>query len=281
MEDIEDTYGTRKRFRFIEAAVVDNKPQRILDVGCGVGKVSLELARRFPGIEIVGVDVDQASIEHARRSLPLENARFLHIAELAPDERFDLVIASEVLEHVENPEEFLRALRKNLTEQGRLVLTVPNGYGPFEILSLVQGILQITGIHGLLRAAKRLLFPLRVVTQESLVTHANSPHINFFSFLALLRLIAKTGYEVQAYQARTFLCGFLFDHCLRGSWLIKRNAEIADRLPPAFSSDWMFLLEANPSPKEDEFKYSPGLYGRFHRYVNRRCAHLVTPLPGA
>lgn len=271
MDDFEDTYGTRKRFGFIEAAIVANHPKRILDVGCGVGRVSLELARRFPNIEVVGVDVDQASIEHARLSAPPDNARFLHMADLGPDEKFDLVIASEVLEHVERPDEFLVALRKYLSEGGCVVLTVPNGYGPFEMLSLVQGVLQISGVYGLLRAMKRLVNFRPIVAPAALVTHANSTHINFFSLRVLRRLIAKAGLEVHAFRARTFLCGFLVDQCFRGRRVIAWNANIADRLPQALSSDWMFLLGATSSPVEDVFAYSPGLYGRFHRYVNRRC----------
>lgn len=276
MEELEDSYGTRKRFKFIEAIIADRQPQRILDVGCGVGKVSLELGQRFPDVEVTGIDSDRPSIIHARRAGLSKNVRLLHVSDLELHESFDIIIASEVLEHVEQPEEFLLSLRRRLKENGRLVLTVPNGYGPFEIMSLFHGILQITGIHRFFRAIKRGRKANQDQYDRSLATLANSPHINFFSFPALHRLIRRAGFEVRMYQPRTFLCGFLLDTCLRGKRIVDWNARVADSLPPSFSSDWMFLLEAGVFHKESGAVRPPGLCGRFHRYVNRRCAQLAS-----
>jgi 2-polyprenyl-3-methyl-5-hydroxy-6-metoxy-1,4-benzoquinol methylase len=275
VDDPEDSYGTRKRFRFIEAAIAGRRPQHILDVGCGVGRVSLELAQRFPDIQITGIDSDRASIDHARRAGPPANLHFLHVSELEPQETFDLIIASEVLEHVDQPEEFLLSLRRQLTSNNRLILTVPNGYGPFEIMSLIHGMLQITGIHRLFRLLRRGRRSAQTSSDSSLATLANSPHINFFSFQALNRLIASAGFEVRVYQPRTFLCGFLLDTCLRGRRIIDWNASIADSLPAALSSDWMFLLEPGIFQNAGRTNKTPGLYGKFHRYVNKRCSEMA------
>jgi 2-polyprenyl-3-methyl-5-hydroxy-6-metoxy-1,4-benzoquinol methylase len=54
-----------------EAAFVDTldpRPRRVLDAGCGTGRVAIELARR--GIDVVGVDVDAGMLAVARRAAP-------------------------------------------------------------------------------------------------------------------------------------------------------------------------------------------------------------------
>lgn len=56
---------------FIEAL----HPASVLDAGCGMGRVAIELARR--GIDVVGVDLDNDLLEYARRSEPV--VRWLHV----------------------------------------------------------------------------------------------------------------------------------------------------------------------------------------------------------
>ena len=54
-------------------------------------------------------------------------------SDLSPITKFDCVIISEVLEHLEAPEALLRAALPYLAESGILIVTVPNGYGEFEL----------------------------------------------------------------------------------------------------------------------------------------------------
>jgi SAM-dependent methyltransferase len=65
---LEDTFAP------YEAALggIEQPPARILDVGTGTGAGALTLARRFAEAEIVGVDLSDAMLEHARRNLPEE-----------------------------------------------------------------------------------------------------------------------------------------------------------------------------------------------------------------
>src|SRR5262249_16605180 len=60
--------------------------------------------------------------------------------------RFDAVVASEVLEHIGDPAAFLGLLGRCLRRNGLLILTVPNGYGPFEIDShLYEALRRVPG----------------------------------------------------------------------------------------------------------------------------------------
>jgi ubiquinone/menaquinone biosynthesis C-methylase UbiE len=55
-------------------SVLDPSPERVLDLGTGTGAGALAVARRFPGAEIVGVDLAGAMVERARRNTPVELA---------------------------------------------------------------------------------------------------------------------------------------------------------------------------------------------------------------
>jgi len=96
---------------------------RILDVGCGVGQVVLKLKER--GYSAHGVDVSLANIARASSHSPecvIYNGRHLPFE----DEFFDSAGALNVLEHVEEPENFLMELVRVIRPGGRLVISSPN-----------------------------------------------------------------------------------------------------------------------------------------------------------
>jgi 2-polyprenyl-3-methyl-5-hydroxy-6-metoxy-1,4-benzoquinol methylase len=91
---------------------------RILDVGCASGRLT---AWCRPD-EYVGVDIDVASIEIARRERP----GFRFATELPAGEWFDTIVALAVLEHVRDPVALLSTLRLLLEPAGTMVVTTPN-----------------------------------------------------------------------------------------------------------------------------------------------------------
>lgn len=108
------------------------KPQRagarVLDVGCGAGQVVDRLTQA--GFEAYGVDVSEPNIERARRfsdRCSLYDGRRLPF----PDQHFAAVGALNVLEHVEEPEAFLRELARVTEPGGTLVVSSPNFFRVF------------------------------------------------------------------------------------------------------------------------------------------------------
>ncbi len=266
----EDSYGRRKRFEFVAQTIHEIAPSRVLDMGCGTGlHLTRPLGETFPDIRILGVDSDEASLRHARLEPCPANVEFASSDSLSAEDRFDLVISCEVLEHVENPPAFMNRLSDLIHPDGRMVLTVPNGYGPFEAFSLLEVVLNLTGLQKLLRTVKRCL----VRSQPSPCgagadTLAVSPHVNFFSMRELKRLIEASGCKVLRYQPATFLCGYGIDSLLRGTAVITWNARIAERLPAWCASDWMFELA--PGGVKRPIDWRPGAWARFRRRLNQR-----------
>jgi 2-polyprenyl-3-methyl-5-hydroxy-6-metoxy-1,4-benzoquinol methylase len=186
----EDSYG---RLQFIEETIAALRPRSILDVGCGSGtQLTRPFAAAFPEIQILAVDDDVRSIELARRQNPPANLRFDVPSAVAGS--FDLVIASEVLEHVLEPDRFLADLRRRVDPNGRLVVTVPNGYGSYEWLSLLEAAVTLSGVRRLLKG--------RRAAPEDTDTLAVSPHVNFFSFGELDELFGAAGFRVVRRQAQ-------------------------------------------------------------------------------
>lgn len=79
--------------------------QRVLEIGCGTGNVSLRVARRYPGLEVVGTDPDPLALARARRKAgDLPGLRFerAYGQELPyPDGSFDRVLSALMLHHLD------------------------------------------------------------------------------------------------------------------------------------------------------------------------------------
>ena len=105
---------------------------RVLDVGCGLGRSTIAIARAYPSSSVLGVDPHPPSIEFAR-ALATEggivNAEFvaLPLQRIEPDLRFELVIAIDCIHDMADPVGALRTVREHLSDDGLLVWSEPAG----------------------------------------------------------------------------------------------------------------------------------------------------------
>ena len=99
---------------------------RIADVGCGGGWSSIAIAQAFPNAEVIGYDLDEASVVDARRNAREKGVkvRFLRkdADELAQDGPFDLVLLLETLHDMSRPREVLAALGEALAPEGCILI---------------------------------------------------------------------------------------------------------------------------------------------------------------
>jgi SAM-dependent methyltransferase len=98
---------------------------RFLDIGCGAGVFSALAA--VSGARVTGVDVAAAAIARARAAYPQLDFRRVEFNGPLPfeDATFDLIWASEVIEHVADTAAWLSEVRRVLARHGRLLITTP------------------------------------------------------------------------------------------------------------------------------------------------------------
>ena len=107
-----------------------NRALHILDLGCGNGSLSRYIAQR--GRNVTGVEPSSSGIKFAQAQE--SNCTFIQagIEDLPYEKlehRFDVVISSEVIEHLLFPRELIRASKRCLKPGGRVILTTPyHGY---------------------------------------------------------------------------------------------------------------------------------------------------------
>ncbi len=145
--------GTRYTFTRRLEVVFDMLPDdlaglRILEIGCGAGLLCLELAQQAK--EVVGIDISHFVLDFANRvkdTVHATNVTFQHgdAENLAfQDGAFDLVICSEVLEHLLSPRKVLTEMRRVTKKDGVIILTTPCA---ISLSALCMKVLQIFSRH--------------------------------------------------------------------------------------------------------------------------------------
>ncbi len=137
--------------------------KRVLELGTATGYMSRALTER--GCRVVGVEVDAAMAERAAEfceRMIVGDIESLDFGQALGDERFDAIVAADVLEHLKNPLDALRRLRPFLDAEGCFVISVPNVAHGSVRLALLSGRFDYQDI-GLLDATH-----LRFFTRETL-----------------------------------------------------------------------------------------------------------------
>jgi SAM-dependent methyltransferase len=109
----------------------------VLDLGCRYGALTRAYAG---GNDVVGVDVDRDALAEAASSLGIETV-WADVEEPLPfePERFDVVVAGELIEHLREPERLVSEARRVLRPAGVLVASVPNFFRLRNRLAMLKG----------------------------------------------------------------------------------------------------------------------------------------------
>ncbi len=237
--------GGRKKLEYVFSIVEEIKARRprmkVLDVGCGNGAMAFAVASL--GCEVLGVDVDESSIEHARKINRFPNARFEVVSGETFDlkESYDFIICSEVLEHLYRPERLVGTMARHLKEDGVLLITVPNGYGPREILGRTEKVLRERLRLG--NAIDRARRSVKMMDAGAkCAVHTSNPdqdHVQRFTMRELRRLIERAGLSVVDSVNSIFILSVVFR--AKSGMPDRVDARIADCLPRFMVSGWYLL----------------------------------------
>lgn len=118
------------------------KKGRVLDIGCGVGTIDFYLAKR--GDMVMGIDISENAISIARKNAEIFGLdRYIqfyigNFPEKFPEGRFDIIICSEVLEHIKDDEGSVRKIKESLLKNGIVIASSPSKNAPFYKMGLLK-----------------------------------------------------------------------------------------------------------------------------------------------
>jgi 2-polyprenyl-3-methyl-5-hydroxy-6-metoxy-1,4-benzoquinol methylase len=152
-----------------------DKSAKILDIGCGTGAFIYYMKSTFPNV--VGLDISKKEVDYAR-SMGLDvvegNAEIVDTCFCGP---FDVVVMSDVLEHMENPNLVLSKVYHLLRKGGIVLLRILNC--PFQILKA--------------RLLNKIKGDIRWMPHESLI--GSGEHLSHFNSNTITKMLTKNGFQ--------------------------------------------------------------------------------------
>jgi 2-polyprenyl-3-methyl-5-hydroxy-6-metoxy-1,4-benzoquinol methylase len=221
-----------KKLKFIYNAVADyiressKEPEKlkILEIGCGDGSITLPLSA-FGGT-VTSFDIDDTLVCGVKQEI--EKRRISNISVLidnaytfAMNEKYDVVIASEVLEHLDYPEKVIANLKKHLVRGGYCIVTIPNGYGPWELSNKIKKIFS-------LKSAKD--------------NECGHKHVQFFTMSRFLGMFSANDLRLIRFGKSDAFSGL--SYCIaKKAFIANADLMLADLLPSRLVSGWYFVFE--------------------------------------
>ena len=230
-----------------------------LDLGCGVGNYSMIFARK--GYDVTAVDINQESLFYLKKHDRTNSIKIIcgDITERVVQKNvtYDIVIASDVLEHLLRPEKSLKIINDVLTDNGYVFITIPNGYGPWEMWNRLKNRpwLKIVLYFPFYFPVylKRLIYrssnsrpaiPLTSSKQKSCTLNEESPHTQFWTFGKFVNLVEKSGFELLKVANSNIWYGWLpYYDKIKSKKLDKLDIRIADYVARFMASGWIFLFQ--------------------------------------
>ncbi len=176
-------------------AMLDPRPGgRLLDMGCGNGAFTKEVATRVQAAELYGVEIWEDAASGAR-----ECGLTVHIADLNEplpylDSFFDVIHCNQILDHLHNPDNLLREVHRLLRPNGYAIISIGNIAAWHNIFSLCLGF-QPPLIH----ASPEALVgnPLYPYADDPLVSKGHG-HLRVWAWMGFRNLLKHHGLRILA-----------------------------------------------------------------------------------
>lgn len=201
--------------------VGENK--RVLELGCATGYMSRVLRQR--GCQVVGIEIDAAAAVVAAAECErviVGDLEQLDLAQELGDDRFDVVVAADVLEHLREPGQLLAALRPFFRPGGYLVASLPN---------IAHGSVRLALLEG--------RFPY---SETGLLDRT---HLRFYTLESMITLFETAGYSLDHLERK--------EQAIETTEIPYHHTALSDALVETLTDDpeartYQFIVTASPTP---------------------------------
>lgn len=225
-------YADFKKLDFIVSSIrhhFNRSDLKGLDIGCGKGNVTYPLASL--GYKMIGIDISPDDLGAARSKQIMDNDIIFLFgdAENLPlkEEKFDFVVCSEIIEHLNHLGSTLRSINSVLKKNGLLIVTVPNGYGPYCLT------------HDFHLYSSRLNAVRNKIIPKIFPKIQPSPHTQLFTQSKISKLIKEAGFEIVNINNSDFI-SFL-PVLVRLNKFCYYDCKLADKLPSSLASGFYIM----------------------------------------
>jgi len=120
--------------------------ESVLDIGCGDGKLTIEIAKRVPNGHVVGIDNSEEMISFAKKNFPKDSYpnvdwRLMDATKIDFDDEFDAAYSNAVLHWIKDHIAVLRGVKKSLKPNGRILFQMA---GKGNALNAAQALIGVT-----------------------------------------------------------------------------------------------------------------------------------------
>ncbi len=232
----------RKKLLFVYRALEDLAAERrvavselsILEVACGAGGITLPLARTGARVRALDIDAgDVATLQTTARAAGFDNleATVEDAFAFRTDRQFDIAVASEVLEHVLDPDALVANIARHLKPGGLLLVTTPNGYGPWELSNYLRP-------H---HVARRWNWLRRAIGKPPYTAGTGPDHCQHYTRGRLLSLFRRHGLAVHRFMNSDFVLT-IWKSMRQSPTFGTLDSDFANLVPHWMASGWYVAL---------------------------------------
>ena len=182
---------------------------RVLDVGCGGGDLGFALQGK--SCALTGLDLKLDRIDANRDCYQSLEERDIEKQGFA-DEKYDVIVFSDVLEHLNDPEKVLDKSRKSLQPGGTVLVSLPNVAYLDNRLGLLKGNWNYTD-EGIL----------------------DRTHLKFFTFSTAEKLLVSAGFRIQEIDSEISV--------IQSTWMSSVFSVLSEAWPGLFAIGWVFQAD--------------------------------------
>lgn len=207
----------------------------ILEVGCGEGGITVPLGSL--GCHVRAFDINEKAVQSAKTKI--NEKEFQNVIVSVDDgctfddgKYYDVVIASEVLEHVQDPFRFIANISRRMRIGSYFIITVPNGFGPWELRNRI-----------FMNKLDRCNVIRCMLGKKSYNKTPGAEHLQFYRKSQLLYMLSRFSFDLVDFSnSDSVFAAFWMPINKPNKLLEKIDIALADLLPYWCASGWYLLF---------------------------------------